>query len=130
MVTKPENFILAVRRQLLAALLVHRCRVQRGTLSEYSLRGLCFAVTKNSKGLPCLDLFAAIYKEWSKFSGNPLYPVPPGGLCQNPDTAYHYAQTNVGNMYAGSYGALRLELLDFCIDYLKPITRWTPHNGD
>lgn len=63
------------------------------------------------------------YQNWPKYSGDFSYPVPvpsdlPNsdiGINVTPGMAYNYA----GNYWAGEYGQLRMELLDFLISELE-----------
>ena len=62
-------------------------------------------------------------EDWPKFSGNRLFPVPiPDDFIEkyrhysDPPNAIYFQE---GDLYAGSYGELRLELLQFIIDTLK-----------
>jgi hypothetical protein len=49
------------------------------------------------------------WSDWPSFSGNGVFPVPGGEL------AYHDA-VGTSSQYLGSYGKLRLELLDWLIE--------------
>lgn len=68
-----------------------------------------------------------ICEDWPKFSGDSLFPVPvPGNLIYK----YLYTVSPIADIYfrekdkyAGSYGELRLELLQFIIDTLKNLKK-------
>lgn len=56
------------------------------------------------------------FKEWDKFSGDELYPVPnPRHKNSTPYNAYRKCY----DMWQGPYGELRKELLEFTIAYLE-----------
>lgn len=60
-------------------------------------------------------LLFSLFKAWPKFSGNWLYPVPHPTEPFDAAGAYYAAE----NKWEGEYGALRMELLDFCITELE-----------
>lgn len=63
------------------------------------------------------DLLKHLFRRWSKFSGNPYYPVP--HLEQlDPEDAFDNVLYGNTNFWVGEYGSLRIELLDFIIDTL------------
>lgn len=73
--------------------------------------------------LDVLRTIQDICKDWSKFSGDSSFPIPVPddlieeyGYCINPTADIYYKE---GDKYTGSYGELRLELLQFIIDTLK-----------
>ena len=62
-----------------------------------------------------------IFREWDCYSGDELYPVPNPRNPSDPESAYpFYKRAYVsGNMWRGSYGELRRNLLNFAIAYLE-----------
>lgn len=61
-------------------------------------------------------VFNGLCKEWPKYSGDKEYPVPSVDPDDTPRDAYNASGDEV---YEGEYGALRLELVDYCIDRLE-----------
>lgn len=61
-------------------------------------------------------IFNSLCKEWPEYSGVKDYPVPSVTPSYSPQDEYK-ASTN--QVYKGEYGALRLDLVDFCIDKLE-----------
>ena len=59
--------------------------------------------------------FNTIAELWPKYSGNGRYPVPSPNRNIDPETMYNITK----NCWIGEYGALRIELLDWCIEYCK-----------
>lgn len=61
------------------------------------------------------ELLSTLFKRWPKYSGLRNFPIP--DICRFPEDAYHnndaFWDRNT------SYGALRWELLEFCIDQLE-----------
>ena len=67
------------------------------------------------------------FKEWDKFSGDELYPVPsPRHKNSTPYNTYRkYYESN--DMWQGPYGELRKELLEFTIEFIeKRIAAYLP----
>jgi len=65
--------------------------------------------------LPALEVLREqAFAAWPKFSGDENYPIPGGEEA--------FDETHRENMWNPEhpYGALRLELLDFMIDYFSP----------
>lgn len=60
-------------------------------------------------------LLLSLFKAWPKFSGNWLYSVPHPTEPFSAAGACYAAE----NKWEGEYGALRMELLDFCITELE-----------
>ena len=68
------------------------------------------AEVENSLGL--------LFERWPKFSGDSRYPVPsPKGW--PPEDEFSRAAVSSDNFWEGEYGALRKELLQFCIGQLE-----------
>lgn len=61
------------------------------------------------------ELLFTLFKRWPKYSGLKHFPIP--DICRFPEDAYN----NNGAFWDRntSYGALRWELLEFCIDQLE-----------
>lgn len=109
---------------LLAALLHVKSNVpalQAGT-TKYggTYHGICFqlstaALPKDLHRVVNQETFGEIAKLWPKYSGDSDYPVP------NPNGDFHplVIYTITKNCWIGEYGALRVELLDWCIEYCK-----------
>ena len=77
----------------------------------------------NLGDLEITETLQQICEDWPRFSGNSLFPVPVPddlieeyGYCINSAADIYYKE---GDKYTGSYGELRLELLQFIIDTLK-----------
>lgn len=65
------------------------------------------------------DIISDLSRHWPKYSGNINYPVPAPGCLGGPDMAKQ-AEVHYGcDAWAGEYGALRRELLDFIIERLE-----------
>lgn len=58
-----------------------------------------------------------LFVRWPNYSGERDYPVPSPRSDESPRQAYH----QVGDLWAGEYGALRMALLDFCIAEVQRI---------
>lgn len=109
---------------LLAALLYIKDQVpalQAGT-SEYCREccGICFHLSEVTLPHELFrvsnrDLFDKIASMWPKYSGDSDYPVPSPNGNIHPVVIY----TITKNCWIGEYGALRIELLDWCIEYCK-----------
>lgn len=76
-------------------------------------RGICNSVPVyfDRNGL----LLPSLFKAWPKFSGMLSFPVPHPTEPVSAGAAYYSAE----NKWEGEYGALRMELLDFCITELE-----------
>lgn len=89
-----------------------------------SVSGICEAINAHvnkytRNGMDLSNEFRGVYIQWPLYSGCMVYPVP------SPSPAY-----TASDMYLSStphmmwspdhpYGALRLELLDWCINFLE-----------
>lgn len=60
-------------------------------------------------------LLFSLFKAWPKFSGTLNFPVPHPTEPFSAASAYYFAR----DKWEGEYGALRMELLDFCITELE-----------
>jgi len=74
-----------------------------------------------------------LYSEWPKFSGSSWYPIPMPELDEDDYQVYvasveeyddamppaHWIYEQVGNMWDGEYGALRMDCLDWMIATLE-----------
>lgn len=58
-----------------------------------------------------------LFKTWPKYSGHPGYPVPSTDNEFSADKAYGIAV----DMWAGTYGELRIKLLNHCISELERV---------
>lgn len=110
--------------------------LQSGT-TDLHPHGICFQIS--GKVLPRglyqksnLALFGAIATLWPKYSGNHMHPVPSTLDGCSPVDLYY----NVENCWVGEYGALRIELLDWCIEYCKQLlvtnqseTEWSDYSS-
>jgi hypothetical protein len=92
-----------MREQILAALI--KLRDHRGGYRQ----GICAFLARELKET-CTEELLAAWARWPKASGDPLYPVPSPRL--TPEEWYHLTP----DKWAGEYGALRRELLDFLIE--------------
>ena len=111
-----------MKQLLLNALLV----VKDNYKNEKYTTGICFLLKKEISDLDdgiyndIIDEFYNLVQKWPKYSGCIDYPVP-SPYCdddRSPEDIYwsnSYAET----LWSGDYGNLRIELLDFMIDYLK-----------
>lgn len=61
------------------------------------------------------ELLFKLFKRWPKYSGLKHFPIP--DICRFPEDAYHNNEAFWDRNT--SYGALRWELLEFCIDQLE-----------
>lgn len=59
-----------------------------------------------------------LFERWPKFSGDSRYPVPSPKGCP-PKDEFSRVAVSSDNFWEGEYGALRWELLEFCIDQLE-----------
>ena len=73
--------------------------------------GICYHIPPNVPNAT----FLSICKKWEKFSGDERFPVPSITPGRSAETEYHTRT----NLWAGEYGKLRYELLDFVINYLE-----------
>lgn len=71
--------------------------------------------------VPLRDAFRA----WPKYSGDVIYPVSVNYNKTGSCTAYreYHEAKNTGTMWVGEYGKLRIELLEFLIQYYIGILR-------
>lgn len=62
-----------------------------------------------------------IFKQWDQFSGDELYPVKHPRRPNAPSSAYTAYRTSydAGNMWKGTYGESRRNLLQFAIAYIE-----------
>lgn len=62
-----------------------------------------------------------MFREWDCYSGDELYPVPNPRNPNDHNSAYpcYIRAYEAGNMWRGSYGELRRNLLNFAIGYLE-----------
>lgn len=58
---------------------------------------------------------APVFREWSWYSGDTLYPVPTLGRWVTPREAFDYAD----DLWVGEYGDLRMNLLGHCTKALE-----------
>ena len=75
-------------------------------------RGICNSVPHSFE---ISRLLFSLFKAWPKFSGTLNFPVPHPTEPFSAAGAYYAAE----NKWEGEYGALRMELLDFCINELE-----------
>lgn len=77
--------------------------------------GICGNVSKNiqTHWIGYGDYLTSLFMSWPKFSGVSSYPVP------HPDCESDCACSATPMLWEGEYGALRMELLDFCITELE-----------
>lgn len=61
------------------------------------------------------ELLSTLFKRWPKYSGLRHFPIP--DICRHPEDAYHNNEAFWDRNT--SYGALRWELLEFCIAQLE-----------
>lgn len=94
---------------------------------SFAERGICHWVWEGLQRSPdgdpymgaCYGLKEALYcafKAWPEFSGDKVYPVPGPGDTR-PDVAYHTCKDKFNP--ETEYGAARLRLLDFLIQYFE-----------
>lgn len=78
--------------------------------------GICGNVNKNiqTHSIRYGDYLTSLFMSWPKFSGVSAYPVPHPDY-ESANCAYNATEM----MWEGEYGALRMELLDFCITELE-----------
>lgn len=103
--------------------LLERLRTLRDNGPEFCHVGICGNIGTVSGGDE--GQLAALFRSWSKFSGNVAYPVP-GVDRMGPSKAFFY----INNVWVGEYGALRRELLDHCIAELEAQFPETPTPTD
>lgn len=118
-----------MKNKILAALLELRRQVQKG---DYPVTGICnFVECAVEHDVECavgpgeLSYYLSrAMRQWPKFSGDSLYPVPCGGM--SPERAY---DGFTGSAHRGrwlwefaEYGMVRRELLDFLIEHFKGMT--------
>lgn len=60
-------------------------------------------------------IFCSLYVQWPLYSGDMVYPVPSAEEGQLPQAAYYLS----GDMWAGDYGELRMQLVRWCIEQLE-----------
>ena len=60
-----------------------------------------------------------VYRGWPHYSGNPIYPVPSPAVSSGLDEEELFYKG--GNMWVGDYGKLRLNLLDYLIEYFTKL---------
>lgn len=80
--------------------------------------GICnsLAVRSNGEFYNCVCLFERIVEQWPHFSGSLTYPVPGDGTdYTNPGDCFN----RVENLWEGTQGELRRELLHFIIQQCK-----------
>lgn len=90
---------------------------------QFAHSGICATLEHEVKGhtwWQIEDELAYGFQEWPKFSGNNAYPVP--GRNDDGEEIHHaiaFCESSDEAMWSGNhpYGALRLELLDFLIDF-------------
>lgn len=80
--------------------------------------GRVFGVARNVVGE-----LKPLFVKWPTFSGHNAFPVPDPD-CNDDDGTFEareifFAESEEDRMWAGEYGQLRLELLDFCIEQLE-----------
>lgn len=83
--------------------------------------GICYNTFYNSSGNRTIELAGAVWdlgdlcRKWPKAANADGYPVPCPGYT-DPCTGYHATE----DKWAGEYGALRMELLDWLIQETAP----------
>lgn len=78
--------------------------------------GICAMIIDVGKGYAELTEFKALATAWPKYSGNRTYPVPtPAGRTPS---SYFASRSNLWDRTT-AYGALRWELLEWCIAALE-----------
>lgn len=102
-----------IRTELLKALLKTKACPDKD-------RGICNSVPVYFDSVPVYfdrngPLLFSLFKAWPKFSGTLNFPVPHPTEPFSAASAYYAAE----NKWEGEYGALRMELLDFCITELE-----------
>jgi len=104
------------KREALAALLVVKDQLGYGLLNG-SNKGLC-----HHFNLACEQdinlILTILFKRWPKYSGLVYYPVPHPKEKGAKAATYVY-QDKQYPKWVGAYGALRVELLNFCISELE-----------
>ena len=84
-------------------------------LQDASL-GICPIVQRIMEPNSVQKMLKEIFREWDKFSGDELYPVPsPRHKNSTPYNAYRKCY----DMWQGPYGELRRDLLNFTIAHLE-----------
>ncbi len=89
--------------------------------SPYLDTGICQQVRAQLVGqthetkLFVSELLFKLFKRWPKYSGIRYFPIP--DICRFPEDAYHNNEAFWDRNT--SYGALRWELLEFCIAQLE-----------
>ena len=93
--------------------------VTLGIQSKYN--GICYNTLYSSAGNFTIDLAGASWdleylcREWPKAANSVGYPVPCPGYTNSAE-GYHATE----DKWAGEYGALRIELLDWLIQETAP----------
>lgn len=101
-------------KSLLVGLLDLRERLAADALYDYGV-GICGNLSHGGlAGDEPDDVLEEAFRAWPKFSGNADYPVPSPEHGLSNEGAYLFL-----NLWDGEYGKLRLELLDFCIEYAE-----------
>jgi len=103
---------------LLDELKALQIRVASGT--HFNNAGICgnLFLDQRSKDV---ELLNKLFILWPKFSGYVLYPVASGGHTFKNDRDEFIYYQNIDKLWdeKTEYGKLRIELLQFCIDYLE-----------
>lgn len=79
---------------------------------DSSTVGLCMFID-HLLPKPTLD---QLFRSWSEYSGNPVFPVPSMSKDLSPGQAYMRLGVN---KYEGAYGEARLRLAQFIVDELR-----------
>lgn len=88
------------------------CSNVRGQLARFPQYKWGLAVeVDNSLGL--------LFERWPKYSGNPRYPVPSVTAGFSAENQFNTTCLGSDSFWEGEYGALRKELLQFCIGQLE-----------
>lgn len=109
-----------MHKRLLGKLLVLRAKVSdykaTGIANDFHLGfGICSNAVLRDDDIT-IEL-TYIFTRWPKYSGNPKYPIKAPNSQDSERGIYAWA-VDYDKMWLGSYGDLRIELLDFCIDEL------------
>lgn len=110
-----------LRRVLLK--LRKRLRINDALHFGYPRFGICYYADRHSRS-PVRAALDEGFAAWPKSNGRLAYPVPSPLSPLGPHRIYKYASVlnalwNVRDREFKEYAALRRELLDFLIDYLK-----------
>lgn len=86
-----------------------------------SVAGICEAINThvNKYTRNGMDQFRDVYIQWPLYSGSMVYPVPSPSPAYTASDMYLISTPHMMWSPDHPYGALRLELLDWCIKFLE-----------